>query len=196
MEAAKVHIDFRLKLSEIHRKMVNIFLYEHPRTAISWKLKEMQEFIKKTGVIEVSANMCRFGMKTHYRGEEGKVSKPTRCLTSSPECAKRLGKDCNEECKNKNIAIWGDRARVAQRYPPGLCKAVVEDVRAEKMRAESDLCEVDVNMIIDLAASEDIEDAQARHEGGCVDWAQAWDDVTGKALEPKEVVMARKQEMQ
>ena len=150
MEAAKVHIDFSLKLFEIQRRMGNHFLYGHPRIATSWKFKDMQEFIQKPGVIEVLANMCRCGMKTQHRGEEGKVSKPTICLTSSPECAKKLGKVCNEECKkDKHIAIWGDRARVAQRYPPGLCKAVVEGVRAEKMRAESDLCEVDINMIMD-----------------------------------------------
>ena len=147
MSAAEVHIDFSLKLFELQRRMGNHFLYEHPRTATSWKLEKMKEFMTKPGVLEVVANMCRFGMKTKYQGEEGKVLKPTRFLTSSPECAKRLCKVCDEECKkDKHIAVWGVRAREAQRYPPGLCKAVVEGVKAEKLLAETDLCEVDIDM--------------------------------------------------
>ena len=77
MAAAKVHIDFSLKLFELQRRMGNHFIYEHPRTATSWQLPEMKEFMKKTGVIEVLANMCRFGMTTKHQGEEGKVSKAT-----------------------------------------------------------------------------------------------------------------------
>ena len=156
----------------------------------------MKEFMGKTGVLEVLANMCRFGMTTKYRGEEGKVSKATRFLTSSPECAKRLGLVCDQECKqDKHIAIWGARAREAQRYPPALCRAVVEGVKAEKIVSESNLCEIDVDLIIDLAATEGIEDAETRHEG-YLNWAEAWDDVTFKALDPVEVSKARAKEME
>ena len=176
--------------------MGNHFIYEHPRTATSWPLPEVIEFMKKTGVIEVPANMCRFGMTTKHHGEMGKVSKATMFLTSSPECAKRLGLVCDEKCKaDKHIAIWGTRARAAQRYPPALCRAVVAGVKAEKMRAETNMCEVDIDNIIDLAAAEGIEDAETRHEG-YMNWAEAWDDVTGKSLDPKEVSKARAKEME
>ena len=58
LAAAKVHIDFSMKLFELQRRMGNHFLYEHPSTATSWKLDSMKEFMTKTGVIEVLANMC------------------------------------------------------------------------------------------------------------------------------------------
>ena len=131
-EEANIHIDFSLKVFEIQRRSGRHFLYEHPRRATSWKLEAVQRFKDKPGVIEVLANMCKFNMKTEVKGEEGLVSKPTRFLTSSPEVAKRLAKVCDAECKAKHqhIAIWGDRARKAQRYPPELRRAVVEGVRA------------------------------------------------------------------
>ena len=189
MAAAKVHITFSLKLFELQRRMGNHFLYEHPRTATSWQLPEMEEFMNKTGVIEVLANMCRFGMTTKYQGEEGKVTKATRFMTSSPECAKRFGRVWDQECKkDKHIAIWGTRAREAQRYPPALCRAVVEGVKAEKMIAESNLCEIDVDHILDLAATEGIEDAETRHEGTttthprCARCSHAHDDPTRFSL--------------
>ena len=192
---AKVHIDFSLKLFEIQRRMGNYFLFEHPKSASSWKLKEVEALMKKQGVIEVIANMCQFGMTTKYKGEEGLVSKPTRFLTNSPEVAKRLNRRCSEECKQKkHLAIWGTRAREAQRYPPSLCKAVVDGVRAEKLMRETNLCEIDVDMILSCE-SEDIEDAMARHEDNLTEYAKAWDDVTGKELDPKEVSKARAVEM-
>ena len=193
---AKVHIDFSLKLFELQRRMGNHFLYEHPRTAASWELPEMKEFMKKTGVIDVLANMCRFGMMTEHKGEVGKVAKATRFLTSSPECAKRLAKICDEKCKeDKHIAVWGVRAKAAQRYPPALCRAVVEGVRSEKMRAETNMCEIEVDHMVDLAVVNEIEDSETRHEG-YMNWAEAWDDVTGKALDPQEVGKARAKEME
>ena len=36
LAAAKVHIDFSMKLFELQRRMGNRFLYEHPRTVTSW----------------------------------------------------------------------------------------------------------------------------------------------------------------
>ena len=148
------------------------------------------------GVIEVITNMCQFGMKTTYRGEEGLASKPTRFLTSSPEVAKRLAKVCDSECKdqNKHIAVWGARARAAQRYPQDLCRAVVAGVKAENMRRDTNLCEIDIDVVVELSNME-CENAGTRHEDELSEWARAWDDVTGKALDPKEVVTARQQEM-
>ena len=136
-----------------------------------------------------------------YQGEEGLVSKPTRFLTRSPEVAKRLAKTCSPDCKKQNnhIAVWGSRAREAQRYPRNLCRAVVAGVKAEKMRKETNLCEIDIDVVAELECleiNEIVEDIEARHESELQQWSKAWDDVTGKSLNPKEVVKARAQEMQ
>ena len=58
LASAKVHIDFSLKLFETQRRLGNYFLFEHPKSATSWKLNEITEFMKKQGVLEVVANMC------------------------------------------------------------------------------------------------------------------------------------------
>ena len=114
-------------------------------------------------------DMCQFGMKTAYRGEEGLVSKATRFLTSAPEVAKRLARVCSPDCRqnNKHIAVWGSRAKEAQKYPRELCRAVVAGVRAEKMRRDTNMCEIDIDVIAELnnlevnEISEDIEARQA-----------------------------------
>ena len=67
--------------------MGNYFLFEHPKSATSWKLKNVEEFMAKNWVIEVIAKMCQFGMRTTYKGEEGLVSKP-RFWTNVQEVAK------------------------------------------------------------------------------------------------------------
>ena len=94
-----MHIDFSLKLFELQRRMGNFFLFEYPKRATSWKLNEVETFMKKPGVIEAIAKMCQFQIKTRCKGEEGLVSKPTRFLTNSPEVAKRL----NRRIFQKNV---------------------------------------------------------------------------------------------
>lgn len=156
---------------------------------------EIRSSMNKQGVLEVIANMCQFNMKTRCKGEEGLVSKPTRFLTDSPEVAKRWNKRCNDECKTqKHLAIWGTRTREAERYPPAFCKAVVDGVRVEKLPRATNLCEVDIDMIM-FCVDEQDEDALARHEDNLTEWAVAWDDVTGKYLVPTEVAKARRTEM-
>ena len=110
-----------------------LYLFEHPRTATSWKLPRIRRMMKRPDTIEVLSNMCRFGMATERKGEEGLVSKATRFLPDSPEVAKRLNKRCDEECrKTRRIAVWGSRAKDAQYDPPGLCRAVAEGVEAQR----------------------------------------------------------------
>ena len=68
------------------------------------------------------------------------------------------------------------------------------------MRKETNLCEIDIDVAVELSnldvgLNEAVEDIEARHEDQTQQWARAWDDVSGKALDPKQVVKARAQEM-
>ena len=66
------------------------------------------------------------------------------------------------------------------------------------MRKEINLCEIDIDVAAELASldiDEVVEDIEARHEDQLQQWTRAWDDVTGKSLDPREVANARAQEM-
>ena len=83
----------------------------------------------------------------------------------------------------KHLPVWGERAREAQIYPPALCRAVAEGIKAQKMTDETNLCGLD---LCDLGiAEEDVLPIDDQHDEDNMDlvW-EAWDDVTGKALKP------------
>ena len=193
MKGAQVHVDYAMKLCQIQSRAGRYYLYEHPRSASSWALPSVQNLAKNSDNLSVEANLCQFGLRTKYKGEEGLVRKATRFYTNSPEIAKRLSKKCSQACRDgqKHLAIWGDRARKAQVYPKGLCAAVADGLRAQKMVMNCQVCEIGSEEILEMAA----EDKEERHEDQTSEWAQAWDDVTGQELIASEVQAARAKEM-
>ena len=193
---AEVHIEFCLTLYEIQRRAGRFYLHEHPRTATSWKLRSMGRFECYSDTIYVDANMCQFGMVTNHRGEQGLVQKATTFMTNSHEIATRLDRRCSVEHREriKHLPVWGERAREAQIYPPALCQAVAEGIRAQKMIGETNLCGLELR---DLGiVDEDITPIDLQHDDEDQDliW-EAWDDVTGKELKPALVKAARSEEM-
>ena len=151
---AEVHVKFCLTLYEIQRRAGRYYLHEHPRTATSWKLRSVGRFEKYADTIYIDANMCQFGMVTSYKGEQGLVEKATTFMTNSMEIAARLDRQCTmaHKAEHKHLAIWGVRAREAQVYPPALCKAVAEGIKAQKMVDETNLCGLD---LCELGISDD-----------------------------------------
>ena len=134
LKKAQVHIEFCVRLFERQRRAGRYDLYEHPRTASSWKLPTVRSIMCQADCIEINANMCRFGMITVYKGETGLVSKATKFLTNSTEIAKRLDKKCDEHCNTKkHLAIWGSRAKLAQQYIIDICKAVTTGLKMHKL---------------------------------------------------------------
>ena len=146
LDDAEVHIKFCLTLYEIQRRAGRYYLHEHPRSATSWKLRSMGRFKHYADTIYIDSNMCRFGMVTNHKGEKGLVQKATTFMTNSFEVAGRLDRQCSVEHREqyKHLAIWGERAREAQVYPPALCRAVAEGVKAQKMVDASSLCGFDL----------------------------------------------------
>ena len=145
--------------------------------------------------------MCQFGMTTTLNGQVGLVRKPTTFLTNSPEVAKRLDQRCSMSCRGRtqHIAIQGSRARLAQQYPVGLCRAVAEGVKAEKMIQTSNLSEINAIEVMSLPESIELLNSQAWkdtvHDDNDTEWLRAWDDQTGCELNPQEVMKARRLEM-
>ena len=123
------HMIFAIKLYRIQSESGRFFLHEHPASASSWKLPEMQALMSDLNISKINTHMCRFGMTSHIhgrKGEHGPVKKPTGFATSSPCIAKRLALKC--QGGHEHVHLMGGRAAGAQVYPEALCEAIVEGV--------------------------------------------------------------------
>ena len=87
----------------------------------------MTEFLAHCDdAILVTSHMCRFGMTTAGPGGASMpVLKPTRWLTNSSKVANAL----NVKCLGKHehgLLKGGNRAHMAQIYPPRLCRVIAQ----------------------------------------------------------------------
>ena len=103
--AAKAHVLFCLRLAELQMSEGRYFIFEHPRDATSWQIKEMKVFIEGVGgidkltangkVLEAVADQCVYGLQARGSdGEVGSVLKPTRFITNSVAVQAELSPRC------------------------------------------------------------------------------------------------------
>ena len=117
---------------KLYRKQIaagRYFLHEHPASASSWELHEVQELMQDPNVFEVVAHMCALGMTTRMPGDPEKevpVLKPTRFLTNSWTVVEALNRRC--ECEGKHGTLLCGRAEAAQRYPAKMCHLICEAI--------------------------------------------------------------------
>ena len=89
VQYGKRHLEVCLDLYRTHMRNKLYFLHEHPATARSWKLEEVQRIMNRKDVRTVTGDMCRFGMKMEdEQGELKAVRKRTKFMTNAPEIAK------------------------------------------------------------------------------------------------------------
>ena len=172
------------------------FLHEHPAQATSWGLKEIMQLANEENVTITKVDQCMYGLKTWGKnGVEMSAKKPTRFMTNSTHIAAKLGRVCDHSHEHQEL-IDG-RAKYAARYPVGLCRAICEGLLEEIRDAETNL-----KCLFSLAnadrarveyrdrAGGEMKDVheEPRHE-------EAWDDVSGACLDPREVRKARMEEI-
>ena len=130
---AVMHLQFCALLYNYQLRHGYHFLHEHPWSAKSWMIPEIQELLNKPNVELVETHMCRFGMESHWddkNGMKGPVKKPTGFMTSAPRLAEKLAKKCRGE--HEHVHLMGGRATHAQVYPDPLCHAIAEGVLEQK----------------------------------------------------------------
>ena len=152
LKDANVHILFTLRLARLQVESGRDFLFEHPQTAASWRLPEVQEsqaeceaferFSERYRVLEAVAHQCAYGLTA--RGDDGKecsVSKPMSFLTNAVEVRQELSKTC-QGCSN-HVRLEGSRAGPAAKYPKALCRAVCRGIMAQMKADAADLMAID-----------------------------------------------------
>ena len=116
LRAAIEHLDFAMKMCEIHAKACRLFVFEHPVQARSWSLSLVKRLFKYKNVTTVDFDFCQLGM--HSEGYPAK--KRTRIMTNSLCISRRLSRF---QCDNshRHIPLTNDRASACQIYPRKFC---------------------------------------------------------------------------
>ena len=112
-----------------------MFLHEHPYTATSWSMPEVKQIMACAGVQTVVADQCMFGLTTKggRRGQRMPAKKSTRFMTNSWHIAKELNVRCDGGHDHQAL-IGAQRAREAQVYPEGLCRAICKGLVKERQQ--------------------------------------------------------------
>lgn len=125
---ARTLLAFAFSVYDWQLRRGRYFLHEHPMTATSWELPEVQTLRLRDGVTSVVGDMCVFNMVVPAGlGGPGLARKPTRWLTNAPELAKRLNHRCSGA--HAHAPLVGGRAAHAAIYPPELVAAILQGLR-------------------------------------------------------------------
>ena len=171
------------------------FIHEQPGNATPWALEEIQALQKKTGIHIYAVDRCKDVLTTLGGStRDEKVAKKSRkFMTNSFEIDMELQKRCDQHPE-----VLGGRAKWTARYPEDMCMAISRGLLKEIRNGE-----LNVKGILSLRAGDKIYEGESdgksegrRREVGHEEVQEAWDDVTGERLDPREVLMARKTEMQ
>ena len=99
-----------MKFCTLQPREGRYFLFEHNKTATSWKVTEVERVSSMDGVEIVQTDMCKFGMKSKDEDGVEFVKTPTSMMTNSPEAGRRLdrrccNRGCPEEAKHRRVKI-------------------------------------------------------------------------------------------
>ena len=184
-----VLLRFAAKIYKLQTEAGRYYVHEHPATASSWRESAMKDLIKQPGARTVISYLCMFGLTTEGSrpGVQMAARKRTKFMTNFPEVAQVLERRCDGS--HQHQPLLQGRAKRAEEYTDELCKAICRGI---KEQFKMDQAKVKFLMSVNVKDKVgDIPEEEHVHE----DAKWAWDDITGKALDPKEVQRARLQEM-
>ena len=98
LDKAKRHIRFCIQLYKLQMSQGRYWLHEHPWSARSWRMPEMEQLAADPRSIKVKADMCQFGLRSPIaKGgiETGPALTPTGFMGNSWRIMERLGKRCD-----------------------------------------------------------------------------------------------------
>ena len=99
LEQAKRHIRFCIKLYKLQMYLGGYWLHEHPWSAKSWEMPEMEDLLNDPRTITVRTDMCQFGMVSHIKAGEpemGPVLKPTGFIGNAWKSMRSLRRDARK----------------------------------------------------------------------------------------------------
>ena len=197
LEKARLHLRFVCRLYQIQHDGGRYYLHEHPVGATSWKEPCIKVLQKNTNPKLLVVDQCAYGLEVH--DEEGNLKparKTTTLMTNCPAMALTLNRRCTKDHKHVQL-VGGHRCKEAQTYPRGLCDAIVTGVKLQQKWDELGRYLI-ANLDTDQPqeAQRDVEMTVPPEEDFTKVLIEAWDDISGKQLDPRRVSEARRLEME
>eukprot|EP00435_Cladocopium_sp_Y103_P001618 s5475_g1.t1 len=122
------HLEFSMRVFEWQVRRGKIAIFEHPDLSRAWDEECVQRAATLPGVERVRGDQCQFGLRIEP-GQDLSL-KPTGFLLNSKAIAKRLAKRCAGDHQHLRLE-GGHRTKLAERYPPKLCQAIVQGLKDE-----------------------------------------------------------------
>ena len=193
------HVEFMMEIYQMQIDGGRYFLHEHPLTAKSWKMERVKQIEKEQGVMTRTADLCRYGMTTPVtRLSDGRriqkpVKKPTKFMTNAEEVANEPSKRC--QGGHSHEPLLSGKAKAAEKYPKELCEAICRGL-VKQMKMD----QMQVRPLMRITRFDEVGRVEGGDKKTCqeheeFDLEEAYDDVTGMGLDPKEVTRARLKEM-
>ena len=195
------HVKFVIELYKAQIKAGKFFVHEQPSGATTASFKEVLDLVKDHGVYASLAHKCECGIQTWDDGGNiASAKQPIRLISNSDSISLQLRRKCMEKQQHQEL-FGGRRSMQAAKYIKGLCEAIcqglVEENELSKRHIKrivtvQKICQVDnIHQLrsLKMVTAED-------HEEICQEGTQAWDDVTGEALDTKKVEEARIKEVE
>jgi hypothetical protein len=193
LEEGVAHLKFCMEMAKAQLAAGRYFLYEHPWSAWSWKLKPVVEVMGLAGVLLVEGHQCAYGQAS--RDPDGQMrlaKKPTGWLTNCPCIAAVLSKRCAneglpEDQHHRHASLMGSRASACERYPPKLVLAVLRALRSQRM-LDGTVGALEVGLTVEEPDVLTTAAAGGVHK-------DVWDRISGQLMDGERVHKAREEEM-
>lgn len=178
----KMLLDIGVKACSIQMRLGGFFVFEHPVGAKSWEENGLKELMAADGVYTCELDQCMYGLMSCGDQGWGPARKATRIVTNMRCATELLATRCDGE--HMHVHLRQGRAKAAERYPRGLCKAILQALILEQAAIHNQLCSTS---IADLGEPDLVSE----------DWwcANQVADNTGDMLDPIKVKAAREKEL-
>lgn len=203
---ARDHRKFATELYMFQTQGGRYLLHEHPENASPWEEQCIKDVSGTKGINRVVGVQCCYGLKAKGEPGMGPARKTIGVMTNSPRIAlqlKRRRPRRDGYYVHKHVHLDGGRAKAAQIYSPGLCRAVCKRL-IKQFEADRNGQYLFMNMEYkeDCSSKEVMKVAEqlkekyrtVGEEYECENEV-AWDDVFGATLDPSEVRRAREEEI-
>ena len=217
LRIAKKQMQFCMEIYQMQMDRGKFFLHEHPDSATSWKLQEVQKMMNHRKVRTVKCDMCTFGMEATDKEGTALVRKRTKLMSNSSEILKRIESKCTNEAgaaKHRHADITGGQTRQCQVYPRAFCKKVCEGIAAQKKLYDLGMTSEPLMSLQEMQRavpsekstgdpSKDLHESEGefmaftmKNEFMLLDGTVAYDDQSGARLKPELTRKARLEEIE
>ena len=132
--AAQVLCDFAVQVCVLQCELGNLFAFEHPVGASSWKSPSLMKLADMSGVSDVTLDQCMYGLREPE--SERRYQKTTRIRTNCRHVLEKMGRRCDGKHSHQKLegqvrvgGQWCRRTSLAQVYPRQFVGTIVSCVR-------------------------------------------------------------------